>query len=84
MTSLKRKREERWFLLTLKLMLHCGNEFRMEVCSFRFKFGDMVPRKGKIISSSLFGAVEYTWVICFIFYDRINSFGQHGHKETVT
>ena len=44
-------------------MLHCGNEFRMEVSSFCFKFDDVVPRKGKvIISSSFFGAVEY---ICF-------------------
>ena len=22
-------------------MLHCDNEFRMEVCSFRFKFDDL-------------------------------------------
>ena len=43
-------------------MLHCGNEFQMEVCTFHFKFDDMVPRKGKIITSSFFGAVEY---ICF-------------------
>ena len=43
-------------------MLHFDNEFRMEVCSFGFKFDDMVPRKGKIISSSFYGAVEY---ICF-------------------
>ena len=33
-------------------MLHCGNEFQMEVYSFCFKFDDMVPRKSKIISSS--------------------------------
>ena len=39
-------------------MLHCGNEFRMEVCSFQFKFDGMVPRKGKIISSSFFGAIK--------------------------
>ena len=30
-------------------MLHCGNEFRMEVCSFRFKLDDIVPRNGKIL-----------------------------------
>ena len=35
------------------------NWFRMEVCSFHFKFDDMVPRKGEIISSSFFGDVEY-------------------------
>ena len=46
----------------ITLMLHCGNEFRMEVCSFCFKFDDIVPRKGKIISSSFFGAAKYT---CF-------------------
>ena len=52
-TSLKRKRDERWFVdFKITLMLHCGNEFRMEVCSFCFKFDDMVPRKSKIISSS--------------------------------
>ena len=33
----------------------------MEVCSFHFKFDDMVPRKGEIISSSFFGDVEYIW-----------------------
>ena len=56
-------REERWFVdFKITLMLYCGNECRMEVCSFRFKFDDMVPRRGKIISSSIFGAVEY---ICF-------------------
>ena len=43
-------------------MLHCGNEFWKEVWSFRFKFDDMIPRKGKIISSSFFGAVGY---VCF-------------------
>ena len=32
------------------------------ICSFRFKFDDMVPRNGNIISSSFFGAVEFT---CF-------------------
>ena len=42
-------------------MLHCSNEFRMEFCSFRFRFDVMVPRKG-IISISFFGAVKYT---CF-------------------
>ena len=41
-------------------MLHCGNEFGMEVCSFHFKFNDMVPKKDRIISSSFFGAVKYT------------------------
>ena len=46
----------------ITLMLHCGDEYRMEVCSFRFKFDDIVSRKGKIISSSFFGAVKY---ICF-------------------
>ena len=62
-TSEKRKRAERRFVdFKITLMLHCGNEFRMEVCSFRFKFDDIVPRKGKIISSSFFGAVKYT---CF-------------------
>ena len=45
----------------MALMLHCSNEFRMEFCSFRFKFDVMVPRKG-IISISFFGAVKYT---CF-------------------
>ena len=29
-------------------MLHCGNEFEKEVCSFPFKFDDMVPRKGRL------------------------------------
>ena len=43
-------------------MLHCGNEFQMEVCSFRFKFDDMVPGNGKIITGLFFGAVEY---VCF-------------------
>ena len=53
-----------WFVdFKIFLMLHCGNEFRMEVCSSRFKFDDMVPRKGKIISSSFYVAVEY---ICFL------------------
>ena len=63
-TSLKWKREEKWFVDFKKntLMLHCGNEFQLEVCTFHFKFDDMVPRKGKIITSSFFGAVEY---ICF-------------------
>ena len=62
-TSLKRKREERWFVdFKITLMLHCGNEFRMEVCSFCFKFDGMIPRKSEIISSSFSGAVEY---ICF-------------------
>ena len=42
-------------------MLPCGNEFRMEVCSFRFKFDDMVPRKGRIIGSSIFEVVKYTY-----------------------
>ena len=55
-------RKRRFVDLKITLMLHCGNEFRMEVCSFRFKFDDKVPRKGKIISSSFFGAVKYT---CF-------------------
>ena len=35
----------------------------MEVCSFRFKFDDIVPRKGKIISSSFFGAVKITLML---------------------
>ena len=39
-------------------MLDCGNEFQMEVCSFCLKFDDMVPRMGKIISSSFFGFVN--------------------------
>ena len=43
-------------------MLHCGDEFRMEVCSFWFEFDDMVPRKGRIISSSFFVPVKCT---CF-------------------
>ena len=43
-------------------MLQCGDEFRMEVCSFCFEFNDMVPRKGRIISSSFFVSVKYT---CF-------------------
>ena len=43
-------------------MLHCGNEFEKEVCSFPFKLDDMAPRKGRIIRSSFFGAVKYT---CF-------------------
>ena len=43
-------------------MLQCGDEFRMEVCSFCFEFNDMVLRKGRIISSSFFVAVKYT---CF-------------------
>ena len=43
-------------------MLHSGNDFWMKVSSFCFKFDDMVPRKDKIISSSLFGAAKY---ICF-------------------
>ena len=42
-------------------MLCCGNAFRMEVCSFHLKFDDMVPRKGKIISGSFFGAAKYTY-----------------------
>ena len=46
----------------ITLMLHCDNEFQMDVCSFRFKIEDMAPRNGKTISSSFFGAVEYT---CF-------------------
>ena len=41
-------------------MLHCGNEFRINVYSFCFKFDDMAPRKGRIISSSFFGAAKYT------------------------
>ena len=40
-------------------MLNYGNEFWMWVCCFCFKFDHMVPRKGKIISSSCFGAFEY-------------------------
>ena len=42
-------------------MLYCGNEFRIEVCSFHLKFDDMVPRTGRIISGSFFGAVKYTY-----------------------
>ena len=54
---------ERWFVdFKNTLVLHCGNEFRMEVCNFCFKFDDMFPRKGNIISSSIFEVVEYT---CF-------------------
>ena len=71
-TSLKRKREERWFVdFKITLMLHCGNEFRMEVCSFCFKFDDIVPRKGKIISISFFGAFEYT---CFGTYNLFKNY----------
>ena len=33
-------------------MLLCGNEFRMEVYSFCFKFHDMVPRKFYILKVS--------------------------------
>ena len=62
MTSLKQAREEKWIVdFKITLMLHCDNQFRMEVCSFRFKFYEMISRKGKIISSSLFGAVKYTY-----------------------
>ena len=43
-------------------MLYCGNEFRMGGCSFHFIFDDMIPKKGRIISSSFFGAVRYS---CF-------------------
>ena len=43
-------------------MLHCGNEFRMKVCGFRFKCDSIVPRKGGIIKSFIFGAAKYT---CF-------------------
>ena len=58
-TSLKWKREQRWFVdFKITLILHCGNEFRMEVCIFHFKFDDLVTRKGRIISSFFFGAVE--------------------------
>ena len=39
-------------------MLHCSNEFQMEVCSFCFKFDEMVPRNGNIISGSFSGAAE--------------------------
>ena len=46
----------------ITLMLHCGNEYWMEVCSFYFEFDVMVPGKGIIIISSIFGAVRYT---CF-------------------
>ena len=42
-------------------MLHCGDEFQVEVGSFYFKFDDMFPRKGRIIISSFFGAVRYTY-----------------------
>ena len=42
-------------------MLPCGNEFRMGVCSFCFKFDNMVPRKGRIIGSSIFEVVKYTY-----------------------
>ena len=38
-------------------MLHFVNEFQMEVCSFCLKFDGIVPKKGEIISSCLFGAV---------------------------
>ena len=62
MKKVKRKREEWWFVdFKITLILHCFNEFRMVVCNFRLKFDDMVPRKGKIISSSFLGAVEYTY-----------------------
>ena len=57
------EKEEKWFVdFKITLMLQCGDEFRMEVCSFCFEFNDMVPRKGRIISSSFFVAVKYT---CF-------------------
>ena len=54
-------REERWFVdFKINLMLHCGNEFRMEVCSFCCKFDDLALKKGRSITSSFFGAVKYT------------------------
>ena len=60
---MKWKKEGKWFVdFRINLMLHCGDEFRMEVCSFWFEFDDMVPRKGKVISSSFFVPVKCT---CF-------------------
>ena len=43
-------------------MLHCNDEFGMDVCGFCFTFDDMFPRKRRIISRSFFGAIKYT---CF-------------------
>ena len=62
-------------------MLHCGNEFRMEVCSFRFGFDDIVPRNGKIISSSFSGAIETEQNNNFSFLD-INITRENNQLKT--
>ena len=57
-------REERWFVdFKITLMLHCGNEIRMDVCSFCFKFDVMVPRRVKLLVANFFGAVKYTFFV---------------------
>ena len=61
-TSLKQKREERWFVdLRIILILHCGNEFLKQVLNFRFKLDDNVPRYGSTIKSSFLGTVGITF-----------------------
>ena len=61
-TSLKQKREERRFAdLRIILMLHCGNEFLMQVLNFHFKLDDIIPRYGSIIKSSFLGTVGITF-----------------------
>ena len=61
-TSLKRKREERQFVdLRIILILHCGNEFLMQVLNFRFKLDDNVPSYGSTIKSFFLGTVGITF-----------------------
>ena len=58
-TSLKQKREERWFVdLRIILILHCGNEFLKQVLNFCFKLDDNVPRYGSTI---ILGTVAITF-----------------------
>ena len=47
--------EERWFSsFKTTSMLHCDKQFRMEICSFCFKFDDMVPRKARSMAAPFF------------------------------
>ena len=57
-TSLKQKREERWFVdLRIILILHCGNEFLKEVLNFWVKLDDSITRYGSTIKRSFLGTV---------------------------
>ena len=61
-TSLKRKRKERWFVdLRIILILHCSNEFLKQVLNFHFKSDDGIPRYGSTINSSFLGKVGITF-----------------------